>query len=136
MPLRAVICDVYNTLFRNEPSSWIATFGEICRLQGLTVTPQKLYDVWKSHEMGFRRVRTNLERPEASPPFKSYRTAWTEAFVDAFRDLGLQGDRSRQRRCPWMGWERASRSRTRLGSWSERAGAGGSRYSRTPMTIS
>ena len=42
--------------------------------------------------MGFRRVRTNLERPEASPPFKTYRTAWTEAFVDAFRELGLQGN--------------------------------------------
>ena len=92
MPLRAVICDVYNTLFRNEISAWIATFGDICRLQGLAVSPQQLYDVWKSYEVGFRRVRTNLERPEASPPFKTYRTAWSEAFVDAFRDLGLEGD--------------------------------------------
>ena len=92
MPLRAVICDAFNTLFRNEISGWIDTFGEICRLQGHAVPPQELYDVWKSHEMGFRRVRNNLERPELSPPFKTYRTAWMEAFVDAFRDLGLQGD--------------------------------------------
>ena len=42
--------------------------------------------------MQFRRVRTNMEQPELSPPFKSYREAWTDAFVDAFRELGLAGD--------------------------------------------
>lgn len=92
MPLRAVICDVYNTLFRNETSAWIETFGEVCRLQGLSVPPQELWNTWKSFEMDFRRVRTNLERPEASPPFKTYRTAWTEAFVDAFCAMGIAGD--------------------------------------------
>ena len=94
MPLRAVICDVYNTLFRNETSAWIDTFGEICRLQGLPVAPQQLWDTWKSFEMELpARVRTNLQHPEASPPFKTYRTAWTEAFVDAFRALGIEGRR-------------------------------------------
>ncbi len=92
MPLRAVILDVYNTLFRNETSAWIDTFGEVCRLQGLSVPPEELWSTWKSFEMEFRRVRNNMERPEASPPFKTYRTAWTEAFVDAFRALGIDGD--------------------------------------------
>ena len=92
MPPKAVIFDVYNTLFRNETSAWLDTFGNICRLQGLAVSAQELWDVWKSFEMGFRRVRTNLERPEESPAFKTYRTAWTEAFVDAFRSLDIKGD--------------------------------------------
>ena len=61
-------------------------------LRDLAADPQSLYDTWKSYEMQFRRVRNNMEQPELSPPFKSYREAWTDAFVDAFRELGLAGD--------------------------------------------
>ena len=33
-----------------------------------------------------------MECPEESPPFKTYQTAWGEAFVDAFDSLGIKGD--------------------------------------------
>ncbi len=92
MPLKAVIFDVYNTLFRNDTSLWMDVFGDICRAQGLPVSAGELWDRWKIFEVGFRHTRTNMECPEESPPFKTYQTAWGEAFVDAFDSLGIKGD--------------------------------------------
>ena len=92
MPLKAIIFDVYNTLFRNDTSSWMDTFRELCRIQKLPISPDDLWARWKSIEVRFRQTRTNLEHPEESPPFKTYQEAWREAFVDAFDSLGIRGD--------------------------------------------
>ena len=92
MPLKAVIFDVYNTLFQNDNSYWIDVFGEICRIQKLPVSPDDLWKHWKLFEVSFRQTRTNMENPEKSPPFKTYQVAWEEAFVNAFNKLGINGD--------------------------------------------
>lgn len=92
MPLKAVIFDVYNTLFQNDNSYWIDVFGEICHIQNLPVPPDDLWNNWKSFEVGFRQTRTNMENPEKSPPFKTYQIAWKEAFASAFNVLGINGD--------------------------------------------
>ena len=92
MPLKAIIFDVYNTLFQNNNSYWIDVFGEICRIQNLPVSPDDLWKHWKSFEVSFRQIRTNMENPDKSPPFKTYQVAWKEAFTDAFNSLGISGD--------------------------------------------
>ena len=92
MPLKAVIFDVYNTLFRNDTSCWTDVFGDICRIQGLPISPEDLWARWKTFEVRFRQIRTNLEHPEESPTFKTYQVAWAEAFMDAFDSLGIRGD--------------------------------------------
>lgn len=92
MPLKAVILDVYNTLFRNDTSCWIDTFRGICDSQGLPIAPEDLYASWKSIEVRFRQTRTNMENPELSPPFSTYQAAWQSAFVDTFAMLEMKGD--------------------------------------------
>lgn len=92
MPLKAVVFDVYNTLFRNDTGSWMDTFRDICRIQELPVSPEEFWSCWKSFEVRFRQTRTNLEHPEKSPPFRTYQAAWREAFVDAFQTLAIGGD--------------------------------------------
>ena len=92
MPLKAVIFDVYNTLFRNDTSCWTDVFGDICRIQELPISPDDLWVRWKTFEVRFRETRTNMEHPEESPTFKTYQVAWGEAFVDAFDSLGIKGD--------------------------------------------
>lgn len=92
MPLKAVIFDVYNTLFRNDTSCWMDTFRDLCRIQELPISPEDLWARWKSFEVRFRQTRTNLEHPQESPPFKTYQEAWRAAFVDAFDSLGIRGD--------------------------------------------
>lgn len=92
MPLKAVVFDVYNTLFRNDTSCWLDTFSDICRIQGLPISPEEFWSRWKTFEVRFRQTRTNLEHPDKSPPFKTYQAAWRGAFVDAFDSLGIRGD--------------------------------------------
>ncbi|MFH1560794.1 MAG: HAD family hydrolase [Chloroflexota bacterium] len=92
MPLKAVIFDVYNTLFRNDTSCWMDIFRDICRVQELPISAEELWACWKTFEVRFRQTRTNLEHPEKSPPFKTYQAAWGDAFVDAFDSLGIKGD--------------------------------------------
>ncbi|MBI2856091.1 MAG: HAD family hydrolase [Chloroflexi bacterium] len=92
MPVKVVIFDVYNTLFRNDTSSWMGTFRDICRTQELPVSPEELWTCWKPIEVRFRQSRTNMEQPEKSPPFKTYQAAWREAFLEAFQRLGIRGD--------------------------------------------
>jgi 2-haloacid dehalogenase len=92
MPLKVVIFDVYNTLFRNDTSFWIDVFADICRIQELPVSPEEFWNCWKPFEMRFRQTRTNMEHPEESAPFKTYQVAWGEAFVKAFDSLGIKGD--------------------------------------------
>ena len=87
--ITTVIFDMYETLAENNPDLWVGTFGDIVRDQGLDADPDELYRNWKSLEVGFRKVRINLERPELTPPFKSYETAWMECFAQTFQDMGL-----------------------------------------------
>ena len=92
MPLKAVIFDVYNTLFHNDTSCWMDTFRDICRIQELPISPEDFWTRWKTFEVRFRQSRTNLDNPDMSPPFKTYQAAWREAFVSAFDSLGIRGD--------------------------------------------
>ncbi|MBI4234243.1 MAG: HAD family hydrolase [Chloroflexi bacterium] len=92
MQVKAVVFDMFNTLARNETALWVGLFGDLCRIQGLDVSPQVLWERWKTIEMGFRRARVNLEAPEQAAPFVSYRTAWTDCFRRTFDELGLAGD--------------------------------------------
>ena len=92
MPLKAVVFDVYNTLFRNDVSSWLDTFSDLCRIQKLSISPDQLWAHWKSIEVRFRQTRTNLVDPEKSPLFKTYFAAWRESFIDSFIGLGIDGD--------------------------------------------
>ena len=92
--ITTVIFDMYETLAENNPALWKDTFREICRVQGLAVDPEHLYQEWKSLEVMFRKERQNLEEPEKSPPFKSYEQAWSECFSGAFAKLGLKGNAS------------------------------------------
>lgn len=87
--ITTVIFDMYETLAENSPDLWVGTFGDIVREQGLDADPGELYRNWKSLEVGFRKVRINLEQPELTPPFKSYETAWMECFEQTFENMGL-----------------------------------------------
>ena len=86
--IAAVIFDMYQTLAHNTTLLWVGTFDEICREQGLLLTGQELWDLWKPREMRFREERLNLDHPEQSPPFKSYELAWWECFEWVFSVLG------------------------------------------------
>lgn len=87
--VRAVIFDVYNTLFHNEHSLWQETFKEICAAQNLGVDPLLLWQKWRARESGFRLERVTLADPEVSPPFRSYETVWRDCFAATFQELGL-----------------------------------------------
>ncbi len=86
--VKAVILDVYNTLFHNEADLWRVTFAEICSIQRLPIDAYTLWRRWKALEVQFRKHRTNMENPEASPPFKSYEQSWRECFEKVFEELG------------------------------------------------
>ena len=90
--ITTIIFDMYETLAENNTQLWLDMFDRICEDQGLSTTPQALFDKWKPPEMVFRKVRLNFEEPEKSPPFKSYEEAWSDCFVVAFEELGLDGD--------------------------------------------
>ncbi|MBI4298257.1 MAG: HAD family hydrolase [Chloroflexi bacterium] len=91
--IKAVIFDVYSTLFLNDLRSTLGTFAKICSRQNLPVDAETLWKLWKPVEMEFRTNRTNLENQDDNPPFKSYETAWTECFQQIYDGLG-EGDAS------------------------------------------
>ena len=96
MPVtKAVVFDVYNTLFDNGHQVWAKTFEALCREQGLSVSPEELYQRWRALDQAFRKQRVNLEAPHLSPPFQPYRDIWLECFVRAFQELGVEGDPAR-----------------------------------------
>ncbi|MBF8266775.1 MAG: HAD-superfamily hydrolase, subfamily variant 3 [Dehalococcoidia bacterium] len=92
MPLKAIVFDIYSTLFHNETSYWMDTFRDICRIQGLPIPPEEFWGSWRSIEVRFRQARTSLEHPDKSPPFRTYQSAWIEAFATTFDTLGIRGD--------------------------------------------
>lgn len=93
--IRAVVFDVYATLFHNEQDLWHETFVNIVREQRLPIQPFDLYTRWRAHERGFRQRRVNLKTLEQTQPFESYEEAWRDCFVKVFAESGLPGDPQR-----------------------------------------
>ncbi len=89
---KAIILDCYNTLFANNPEDWITTFADIADEQNIMMSGEDLWRLWKLEEVQFRERRTNLEHPEKSPPFQTYREAWTECFLTVFRETKKDAD--------------------------------------------
>tara|TARA_B100001750_G_scaffold230366_1_gene226730 strand:- start:597 stop:1328 length:732 start_codon:yes stop_codon:yes gene_type:complete len=92
MPLKAVIFDVYNTLFNNDTANWIATFEDITQTQKLPVLAEELWVTWRTFESRFRLSRNAIDHQGQLPAFKTYQQAWQEAFGHAFEELGVDGD--------------------------------------------
>ena len=91
--ITTVIFDMYETLVPNNTALWIETFQSIIKEQNFEISAEQLFEEWKALEINFRLERVNLEEPDKSPPFKSYRTVWLECFSQAFNNLELrQGD--------------------------------------------
>lgn len=84
--------DVYDTLFLNDPADWRRAFQQISEEQGLDIQGPDLWARWKKFEVEFRARRTNMEDPDASPPFQSYESAWRECFEKVFERDGIPGN--------------------------------------------
>ena len=88
----AVMFDVYDTLFLNDPEDWKRVFQQIAEEQGLDIQGPDLWSRWKKFEIEFRTWRTNMDDPDSSPPFKSYESAWRECFEKVFEQGGIPGN--------------------------------------------
>ena len=86
---QAIAFDCYRTLFDNSHDDWKKTFDEIIKAQNLPLNAEDFWTRWRKYEVNFRSIRTDLGRPFNSPPFKSYRQAWTECFEQVFKDIGV-----------------------------------------------
>ncbi len=89
---KAIAFDCYDTLFANTHDAWKVCFGEIIEALNLPLNAEEFWTHWRKYEVNFRKIRTDLGRPYNSPPFKSYRQAWTESFQQVFDDLDLDAD--------------------------------------------
>ena len=85
----AIAFDCYRTLFDNSHDDWKDSFDEIIKAQNLPMGKEEFWTRWRKYEVNFRKIRTDLGRPYNSPPFKSYRQAWTECFQQVFDDMNL-----------------------------------------------
>jgi 2-haloalkanoic acid dehalogenase type II len=88
----AIAFDCYDTLFLNSHDDWKLSFAEIIEAQNLPLSADEFWTHWRKYEVNFRKIRTDLGRPYNSPPFKSYRQAWTECFQQVFDDIGVDAD--------------------------------------------
>ena len=84
--------DFFGTLVRNEVDEWIATLTDIARDQRLAIDGPTLHAEWSRCEQDFRKTRTNMADPDASPRFRTYWEAWRDAFAETFAAHGLAGD--------------------------------------------
>ena len=91
-PIALIAFDMYGTLARNDASAWEGTVHAIAREQDLGVSGETLWSEWSRREVSFRKTRTNMADPAASPPFRTYWEAWRDTFVDSFAALGVAGD--------------------------------------------
>jgi len=89
---RAIIFDIFDTLFENSRDAWIETFEAICERQRLPLSGPELWEAWKPCEMAFRTSRVNVEDPSNNPPFKPYEAAWAACFEQVFAEARLSGD--------------------------------------------
>ena len=90
--IKLIAFDCFGTLVRNDASQWQATVESIAQEQAMGLATGALWDAWHAHEVTFRKSRTNMADPPASPPFRSYWQAWRDAFDEAFATLGVKGD--------------------------------------------
>jgi 2-haloalkanoic acid dehalogenase type II len=89
---KAILFDVYDTLFLNSTDGWIVVFDGICAEQRLPLSGPDLWTKWKRHEVRFREARTNMADPANNPPFKTYEHAWKECFDLVFQESRIKGD--------------------------------------------
>ncbi|MDE2778423.1 MAG: HAD family hydrolase [Chloroflexota bacterium] len=85
--ITTVVFDAFGTLFQDSPDHWDAAMGAIIREQDLNVSVDTLNEAWLDACVPFRTTRSDSQYP-----FQSYTTAWRDAFAEAFRALGLEGD--------------------------------------------
>ncbi|MEK9659583.1 MAG: HAD-IA family hydrolase [Chloroflexota bacterium] len=90
--IRFIAFDMFGTLVHNDAAEWRAALHAIAHDQALGIEGNALWKEWSTREVAFRKTRTNMSSPASSPPFRTYRQAWRDAFVDTFRDLRLAGD--------------------------------------------
>ena len=84
--------DMFGTLASNAVDQWGKVFARIVADQALAVDPAVLHREWTLRERTFRETRTDMRSPEASPPFRTYASAWTEAFRGTFAALRIDGN--------------------------------------------
>ncbi len=89
--IKAVIFDMYETLAHNHPKLWLPIFDQVCHDQGLPLTGQELWDLWKPLELGFRQERNQADGSGKTSPFKTYEEAWRDCFAQVFHEIG-KGD--------------------------------------------
>ncbi|MSQ22711.1 MAG: HAD family hydrolase [Dehalococcoidia bacterium] len=97
--IKAVIFDMYETLAHNNTSLWPPAFEQICKDQGLPLTGQQLWDIWKPVELDFRKGRNQAGNSGDIPPFKTYEHAWRDCFTHVFRQIGKGDAADAARRC-------------------------------------
>lgn len=85
--ITTLVFDAFGTLFQDTPEHWDNAMGNIIEQQGLGVSVDTLSETWLEACGDFRTTRS-----DSRFPFQSYATAWRDAFAEAFRALGLEGD--------------------------------------------
>jgi len=90
--IEVVAFDMFSTLVKNDTAEWQMAHKAIVDGQRLPVDALAFWKEWAIRDVQFRKTRTNMADPEASPPFKTYWEAWRDAFVETFDAMGLTGD--------------------------------------------
>ena len=90
--IEVVAFDMFSTLVKNDTAEWQMAHKAIVEQQGLPVDALAFWKEWATRDVQFRKVRTNMADPEASPSFRTYWEAWRDAFVGTFEAMGLTGD--------------------------------------------
>ena len=90
--IELIAFDMFGTLVKNDYGEWERTIVEIVERQELPVDGRELYAEWGKREVQFRKRRTNMADPDASPPFATYWQAWRDAYAETFDAMGLPGN--------------------------------------------
>ena len=85
--ITTVMFDMYETLVQNPHSLWRVGFQGIIQEQSLDTNPDLLWTEWAPVEAEFRNSRV---KPGVA--FRSYYQAWRDCFIQAFKNLELDGD--------------------------------------------
>ena len=79
-----IIFDCFETIVNNDLSAWKNLFGSFIDENKWEIETEKLWELWKSKEINFREIRTNLKDLNLNPPFMSYEKAWSDCFKKSF----------------------------------------------------
>ena len=90
--IEVVAFDMFSTLVKNDTEEWQMAHKAIVDGQRLPVDALAFWAEWAKRDVQFRKARTNMADPEASPPFQTYWEAWRDAFTGTFEAMGLTGD--------------------------------------------